>query len=238
MYPAVKLLCATTLLAALGGCSWFGKAGETPEQAAEAPAVPLHFSGYLVNYKDMKPSKTATGGTRLGWVSPELKKGQYTAIMIDPVGFYPKPPLYSKVSKGRMLEATQYLVKQAKQEIGRELKIVDKPGPGVLRWDAAITGVKPADPAAAPQNSEGSNLPVAGIFTDVSPAVTIDPAMIVYLESRLIDTQTQKVVAKSLRAGTGTALADPKMRITMTEMQPVLDNWVKDASVFVREHIK
>lgn len=239
-------LLAASLIATLPGCSLYKKfsgeasASQAPAQAEARPVAkkidPSHFSGYLVNYSDMKEFRTVTGGTRLGWVSPDLKKGQYTAIIIDPVGFYPKPPLYSKVSKGRMLEATQYLVKQARQEIGRDLKIVDQPGPGVLRWDAAITGVKPATPETA--GHEGKNLPVAGIFTDASPTVAVDPSMVVYLESRLVDTQTNKVVAKSVRAGTGAALADPKMRITMKEMQPVLDSWVKDAGFFVREHIK
>jgi hypothetical protein len=68
--------------------------------------------------------------------------------------------------------------------------------------------------------------------------VSDNNGLLVFLESRLVDTQTQKVVAKSVRAGMGRALADPKAKITMTEMKPVLDGWVQDAGIFVRERIK
>ncbi|MBK8676202.1 MAG: hypothetical protein IPN27_07405 [Cellvibrionales bacterium] len=42
-------------------------------------------------------------------MSPDLKKSKYTAIMIDPIGLYPRPPLLAKVSKGRMLEHSPIL---------------------------------------------------------------------------------------------------------------------------------
>ncbi|HNE26800.1 MAG TPA: DUF3313 family protein, partial [Pseudomonadales bacterium] len=71
----------------------------------EKKAFNSQFSGWLVDYTEMKEHKTASGGTSLRWVSPELKKGKYTAIIIDPIGLYPRPPLLAKVSKGRMLEA-------------------------------------------------------------------------------------------------------------------------------------
>lgn len=240
MKSVFKSLCVASLVVAFGGCEtadgWFGK-----DSAGSAAAVPTskantqNFSGYLVNYSDMVESHTASGGTRLGWISPNLKKGQYTAIIIDPVGFYPRPPLRTKVSKGQMLAAVQYLVQEAKKEIGRDLKIVEQPGPGVLRWDAAITSTKSPHDAANPS----LNQPVAMFFADASPTAVADGnGLLVFLESRLVDTQTQKVVAKSVRAGMGRALADSKARITMTEMKPVLDGWVKDAGVFVRERIK
>lgn len=237
-----RILCAAMALTlvACGGASRQAD-GDAAEPAAKAAKQrkkvdPSHFSGYLVKYDDMQEYTTPTGGTRLAWVSPELQKGQYHSIIIDPVGFYPKLPLYSKVSKGRMLEVSQYLAKRVKQEIGRDLKIVTQPGPGVLRWDAAITGAKPA----ADATSHTRNLPVAGIFIDASPQAASegDPGMVVYLESRLIDSQSRKLVAKSVRAGVGTSLSDPNMRITMNEMQPVLDDWVRDAGVFVRERIR
>lgn len=247
----MKLLSAVLLVvslsATLSGCTyfekWFGDEDKAAVASAEKPVRkkspakidPRQFSGYLGDYSKMQEFPTPSGGTRLAWLSPELKKGQYHSIIIDSVGFYPRPPLYSKVSKGRMLEVVQYLHKQARQQIGRDLKIVSQPGPGVLRWDAAITGV----PATDAGNSESRNLPVAGIFADASPtAIPAEHGLVVFLESRLVDTQTQKTVAKSVRAGLGSVMADPKARITMKEMQPVLDGWVSDAGIFVREHIK
>ena len=247
MKPLIALLCAASMMIALGGCAaidkMLGKDSDTDVQAtavketAKKPDAtkPPPYSGYFAKYDDMKETRTPTGGTSLRWISPDLKKGKYHSIIIDPVGFYPRPPLLAKVSKGRMLEVVQYLAKQAKQEVGRELKIVEQPGPGVLRWDAAITGVKGTGDSA----SATKNLPVAMIFTDASPA-TIPPehGFIVYLESRLLDSQSKKVMAKSVRSGMGGMVADPKTRVTVEEMKPVLNNWVQDACIFVREYIK
>ena len=245
---SVTLLCATSVIVTLNGCAtidkWMGKDTDKKESASTiaepAPAQKNDiktpgFSGYLVNYKDMKETHTATGGTSLRWVSPDLEKGQYTAIIIDPVGFYPRPPLLAKVSKGKMLSAVQYLAEQAKKEIGRDLKIVTQPGPGVLRWDAAITGVK-GNSASVPGTK---NLPAAMIFTDASPiAVPEEHGFVVYLESRLVDSQTKKLIAKSVRAGVGSKVADPKVKVTLDEIKPVLNGWVQDASIFIREYVK
>ena len=244
----MKILCAASIVATLSGCAtidkWIGRDTDKKESSSvvekSAPASKIdmknmQFSGYLVKYSDMKETHTATGGTSLRWVSPDLKKGQYTAIIIDPVGFYPKPPLLAKVSKGKMLTVVQYLAEQAKKEIGHDLKIVDKPGPGVLRWDAAITGVK--GNSACTSCSE--NLSPAMIFTDASPvAVPEEHGFVVYLESRLVDSQTKKLIAKSVRAGVGSKVADPKVRVTVEEIKPVLNGWVQDASIFIREYVK
>lgn len=251
MKSLTTLLFATSLIATLGGCAtldkWWGKdepADKTTVQAkTEKPndkkvkvsKEPQQFSGYLVRYDDMEETRTPTGGASLRWISPDLKKGKYHSIIIDPVGFYPKPPLLAKVSKGKMLEAVQYLAEQAKKEIGRELKVVDKPGPGVLRWDAAITGVK----GRSEDEAVCKNLPASMIFTDAMPtAVPSEHGFVVYLESRLTDSQSKKLIAKSVRAGVGSKVADPKARVTVEEIKPVLNGWVIDASIFVREYIK
>ena len=251
MKPSIYLLCAAGAIIMLNGCatvdkllgresSEVDKKEQAPTQVASASkkagsSKPSEFSGYLVRYDDMKEVTTSSGGTALRWVSPDLKKGQYTAIIIDPVGFYPKPPLLAKVSKGRMLEAAQYLRQQAQQAIGQHLKIVDKPGPGVLRWDAAVTGVK----AGPEQRADTTHLAPAMIFTDISPAALPQQyGYVVFLESRLVDSQSKKLIAKSVRAGVGNRVADPSKKILIEDIKPVLDGWVQDAGAFVTTQIK
>ncbi len=201
----------------------------------EKKAFNSQFSGWLVDYTDMKEHRTATGGTSLLWVSPELKKGKYTAIIIDPVGLYPRPPLLARVSKGRMLEALVYIRTRATNQLGSTLKIVDKPGPNVLRLDAAITGVKTT--AEKDKLNNAKNTPVAMIFADLSPvAAQQELEHVVFLEARLRDSQTNKTLVKSVRAGTGNPVG--KDKITVEQMKPVLDSWVQDADTFVRKSVK
>lgn len=239
------VLCAVVITSTLGGCAtldkWMGKSSDRPAVSAKTPAEKKafnsQFSGYLVDYSDMHEMHTPSGGTSLRWVSPDLKKGQYTAIIIDPIGLYPRPPLLAKVSKGRMLEALKYITEHAKKEIGNDLKIVDKPGPGVLRVDAAITGVR--GNIKFSENSTKENTSVAMMFTDLSPlAVPQEHGFVVHLETRLRDSQTNKLMAKSVRAGVGSPVGNSNARIVFEDMKPVLDNWVHDADAFVREYIK
>ena len=204
------------------------------KQAAKVAVQPRDhsYSGYLVNYSDMQDTPMPSGDHALRWVSPELKKGQYHSIMIDPVGFYPLPPHDARVSKGTMLLVARYLAEQAKAVVGKDLKVVTQPGPGVLRWDAAITGV----------SSEGSNidnLTVAHIWEEKIPGGAVVPRKVeVYLESRLLDSQTKKLVAKSVRRGLGAPAPQAGKRLTVEEMKPVLNAWVQDASIFVKTSVK
>lgn len=201
----------------------------------EKKAFNSQFSGWLVDYTEMKEHKTASGGTSLRWVSPELKKGKYTAIIIDPIGLYPRPPLLAKVSKGRMLEALTYIRTRAINQLGSTLKIVDKPGPGVLRLDAAITSVKTS--AGSDQRHDAKNIPVAMIFADMSPtAAQSEQNVVVFLEARLRDSQTNKTLVKVVRAGTGSPAG--KDKVTIEQMKPLLNSWVQDADTFVRESVK
>ena len=100
-----------------------------------------NYSGWMKNYDDLTEFKTATGGTSMRWISPSLKKGQYTALMIDPVTYYPAAQPSSQVSQKTLQEIPTYLVQQVSRSLGSDIQIVQKPGPGVLRLRAAITGV-------------------------------------------------------------------------------------------------
>lgn len=242
MHPFLKSLIASSLIVALPGCATydklFGKHSTDAQPAASTADKPSRpainqaaYSGYLVNYNDMQPVVNPSGDTSLRWVNPALKKGQYTAIVIDPVGFYPKPPQAAMVSKGIMLQVVQYLADQARQEIGHDLTIVSQPGPGVLRWDAAVTGVHVP-------NDSGSQAPIAKIFADRTAMATPNGGnAVVYLESRLIDSQSNKVMAKSVRRAVGKAADSKDGKMTLEMMKPSLDAWVQDARAFVRQDI-
>jgi hypothetical protein len=75
------------------------------------------------------------------------------------------------------------------------------------------------------------------IFADMSPAASQpEQSLVVYLEARLRDSQTNKILVKSIRAGTGSAAG--KDKVLVDHMKPVLNSWVQDADTFIREHVK
>ena len=194
-----------------------------------------NYSGWMKDYSDLAEFKTATGGTSMRWISPSLKKGQYSSVMIDPITYYPAPPANSQVPVKTINALPTYLVQQMRKELGSNIQIVQKPGPGVLRLRAAITGVD--TPTKGLQVYEV--IPVALIFAGVSTATGMrDHNTLVYLEAQLIDSQSGDLLAKAVRKGIGENIANNKEEMTLDDAKPVLDSWAKDAAVFAKTFVK
>lgn len=193
------------------------------------------YSGWMKNYSDLTEFKTPTGSTSMRWVSPSLKKGQYTAVIIDHIAYYPAPPADSQVPQKTINEIPAYLEQELRKNISNDIKIVQKPGPGVLRFRAAITGVDtPTEGLKAYEV-----IPIALIFAGVSTATGHrDHNTLVYLEGQLTDSQSNELLAKVVRKGIGENLANEKAQMTLTDTKPVLDGWAKDAAVFVKTLVK
>jgi hypothetical protein len=116
MQATLKALLAMSLIVAMNGCT------STKPSSKQ-------FSGFLSDYSQLEERETPSGDTALAWISPELKKGKYTAIMIDPVGFYPRPPVDSQVPVSVMLKLSEYLTAQARKEVSPHIRS-DQTGPG------------------------------------------------------------------------------------------------------------
>lgn len=193
------------------------------------------YSGWMKDYSDLTEFKTPTGSTSMRWVSPALKKGQYTAVIIDDIAYYPAPPANSQVSQKTINEVPAYLEQQLRKEVGNDIKVVQKPGPGVLRFRAAITGVDtPTEGLKAYEV-----IPVALIFAGVQTATGHrDHNTLVYMEVQLIDSQSGDLLAKGVRKGIGENLKNEKAEMTLDDAKPVLNNWAKDAAVFAKTFVK
>ncbi|MCC7517175.1 MAG: DUF3313 domain-containing protein [Pseudomonadales bacterium] len=193
------------------------------------------YSGWMKDYSNLSEFKAPNGGTAMRWINPDLQPGQYRAVMIDSVGYYPQPQPSSQVPMKTLNEIPQYLQQQTRQEIGSVLPVVKQAGPGVLRIRAAITAVN--TPTEGLQVYEV--IPVALVFAGISTAAgTRDHNTVVYLEATLSDSTTGKVLGKVVRKGIGENLANKKDQLTLADTKPVLDGWAKDAAAFVGTSVK
>jgi hypothetical protein len=193
------------------------------------------YSGWMKDYSNLTEFKTPTGATSMRWISPELQKGQYSAIMIDPVTYYPEPKTAQQVSMKTLNEIPEYLAQRVSQEVGKTMPVVQKPGPGVLRMRAAITAVEtPTEGLKAYEV-----IPIALIFAGASTAAgTRDHNTIVYMEAVMTDSQSGKILGKVVRKGIGQPLENNKSQLTVADTKPVIDGWAKDAAVFVSTSVK
>lgn len=193
------------------------------------------YSGWMQDYSNLAPFKSPSGATAMRWISPDLKPGQYQAIMIDPVTYYPAPQTGSQVSMKTLDAIPDYLEQAVRQSVGRVLPVVQRPGPGVLRLRAAITAVE--TPTEGLQAYEV--IPIALVFAGASTAAgTRDHNTLVYLEAVMSDASSGKLLGKVVRKGIGQPLENRKDQLTLDDTRPVLDSWAQDAAAFVSTSVK
>jgi hypothetical protein len=108
---------------------------------AQAKLKPKEYSGFLVDYSQLKP------GPRGGVAMVYRKKGvdfkRYNKIMLDHVVFYLKDDAENKgIDPVEMAELSEKFHKSAIEGLGAAYPLVDKPGPDVMRIRVAITNLE------------------------------------------------------------------------------------------------
>lgn len=216
----VKIISALVLGASLiAGCTLT----ETPSAS--------NYSGWLSDYSNLTEVKTPTGGTSLRWINPAFQKGKYHAVIIENTTYYPQAQPSAQVGAGVLQEIPAYLKQQLVAQLGTELKVVQKAGPGVLRMKTAITGVD--TPIENLQAYE--YVPIGLVFAGISTAAgSRDHETVVYLEAQVTDSRSGDIIAKAVRKGVGNELQNKKAQVTLADVKPVLNDWAKDAALTLK----
>ena len=194
------------------------------------------FSGYLGNYSKLKPAKDAAGRDVLLWQSRKLKPGVYSKLILDPIVFYPAPRTSSQISSKTLYAMRNYLNNAVVREVGKAITLTDKPGPGVLRLRAAITG--------AATEAEGLKayeyIPVALIAVGATSAAGgRDREAFVVLEAELLDSGTGKRLMIGVRKHKAKKLLEnDKEQLTLGHVRSMLDELAVTARKFVEQNVK
>jgi hypothetical protein len=120
----------------------FTRAQDPAPQAAQAkPAV----SGFLEPYPEFKKGEKDFD---LVWFREGADFSTYDKIMVDPVVFFFKDDAkYKGIHADELKKLSDAFNKAFTEALGDSSKLVDKPGPGVLRIRAALTEINPNKPA-------------------------------------------------------------------------------------------
>lgn len=188
-------------------------------------------SGYLGDYAALKEVKDAAGDKVMRYVNPKLKPGMYKAVMIDPAQYYPAPKPSEQVSSHTLTDISNYLDKGLRDKLGAKVSIVSEPGPGVLRIRPAITAVAPKNAALKPYQM----VPVAFVVSSVAGR---GKEAAIQVEVDAVDSVTGERMGASVRKGVGAKLANDKAALTLTDVLPLLNQWIDTGSSFVAEQVK
>jgi hypothetical protein len=188
-------------------------------------------SGFLPNYNVLQVVGNTPKDIRAWrYIKPGIQASSYTAVMIDPV--YLNQTDYTKEITPEVIAQTKKILEEAmRQAVQRrsDIKLVDKPGPGVARVAVGITGAELSADGLKPWNFTPIGLAAnAAAFATGNNSKT--PALVV--ENRVTDSQTKEFIAggmvavqgESFRLGSSSvgAFQDMTRRIVVFAMESPL----------------
>ena len=151
-------------------------------------------SGFLRDYSQLTENKDMPA--KLSYVNPQANWSGYDAIWIESVSMWANTET-SKLKPEDKQMLTDFFYKALHDELSKDFRIADGPGPGVLQFRAALTEAKGANvPLKAittiePQLKMASTL--VGVAADV--VVTVGEAT---LEAEVLDSVTKVRLAAAV----------------------------------------
>lgn len=198
------------------------------------PPVEQQFSGFLGDYSKLQRVKTQNDQLIMRWVKPGVKRGMYSALMIDPVVYYPeihpKTPEEAKTWEDIRL----YMTQQVRNEVAKVFPVTDKPGPGVVRMHGAITAV--ATPLQGIQVHEV--LPVTLAFAAAGTAMGYrDRLVVVYHEGEIRDSMSNEVISQVVNQGFADKLDNDRDQVSLPKVQKLIDSWARQIVLTMQQSL-
>ncbi|AUT69106.1 DUF3313 domain-containing protein [Paraburkholderia hospita] len=226
----IGVVLVAVILGACAGGSGSGSGSGSAMNVAEN-------SGFLRDYSRLAETKDSQGRTIRAWVSPKLTPANYNAILLDPLIFYPEPRPNDQVSAETLQQILAYSNDTLKRSLSQRFRMVDRPGPGVLRLRGGFTSVA----------SEGEGLkpyqyvPMAFVATMALRTATGTPQRaFIVIEAEGTDSVTGELLGERVRIGTGERLAQVARQQVMTldTLKPLLDDLAGSAFPELSQYVK
>jgi len=179
-------------------------------------------SGFLGDYGQLKPG--GDDRAALLYMKPGVNFKQYDSLMFERVTVYLSPEAQNReIDPAMMKELTDYYQNALFNAVKDGYKVVDQPGPGVLRVRVAITDVKPSSPVS---NTLSTIVPVGIVVSGATKAVSGDNLGTgeAATEMELLDAQSGERLAAAVDRRQGGKMV---FRGTWEDTKQAFDFWAK-----------
>lgn len=179
-------------------------------------------SGFLGDYSQLKPG--GEDRAALLYTKPGVSFKQYNSVMFERVTVYLSPEAQNReIDPAVMKELTDYYQNALVNAVKDGYKVVDQPGPGVLRVRVAITDVKPSKPVA---NTLSTIVPVGIVVSGATKAVSGDNLGTgeAATEMEFLDAQSGERLAAAVDRRQGGKMV---FRGTWEDTKQAFDFWAK-----------
>lgn len=188
-------------------------------------------SGFLGDYSALSEVTDTAGDKVMRYVNPKFTAADYQAVIIDPTQYYPAPKPTDQVTTSTLTEISNYVDKGLQEKLGGKLTLATEPGPGIARVRPAITAVAANTPGLKPYEI----VPIGFLISSVKGR---GKEAVVQIEVEVVDSVTGELLGASVRKGSGAKLANKDAKLSLKDLQPLLDKWIDTGSSFVAERLK
>lgn len=207
---------------------------------AGCASKPPKESGFLGSeYSKMHESDAPGGGTRLSYLNPRFTPSNYNAVIVEPVVYYPEPQPTDNVSMQTLEQIRSYADQSLRQKLAQQVRVVDRPGPGVARIRVAITAVgSETQPLAVYQY-----IPIALVVTGAKAAIEGGRPQDanIAIETSVTDSTTNETLYAAVRGGTGKEISKESSSdqggVRPASLEPLIDTWTTAASQEIVKYV-
>lgn len=185
----------------------------------------IERSGFLRDYSQLKPG--GKDRAALVYINPAAKWSNYKSVMVDPVQCWGSAA--SKVPVEDQQVLANYFYNALRENLRTRFNLVDQPGPGVIRVQAAITDATAATPVL---RSVSVIVPQARVLNSAQSLATGSYAFAgsAQAEGQFVDSVTGERLAAAVDKREGGMAVQAAAQWKWGDAQNVLDYWAQRVS--------
>lgn len=197
---------------------------------ASKPDINQQAPGFLPNYSLLKEVPGPQGTKLYVYKNPEVKLGDYHAVIVDPVVLY-QTAADKDVTNAQIEQARANINAGIKDIVSKKLALADNPGPGVFRLQVAITGANYQAEGFKPWNV----IPISAAIKLASMATDNDSKKpILVVELKFVDSQNGKLLKEVVSTLNGDSFRGKPEDVSNT-FAKLANNWVAEALKYSRQ---
>ena len=173
------------------------------------------FSGWMDDYDSLVYAEDMNAFVFFN----EAAKGKYDKVLVQSVTIYGRDARHSEMAT----EASDYLAAGVRKLLDEKGILATEPGPGVLRYHMAITGVEKSTEELKAYNV----IPVSALFRGAKAATgNLSTYIDAMFEAEMVDSVSGDRVAAIVRKGIAETEKKSGDELTFEDVKPTLDSWL------------
>lgn len=182
--------------------------------------------GFIGDYSKFSIVETNDGLKSYQYAGERIRSGIYDKVILEPVAFYPQESTTDQVTAKLLAKTKAYIDQHLSAMMPSYLDVVEFPQEGAFILTPKITAIK----TSTGDVKINEIIPVGSLIAlGKATAGYRHQNVEIYMEIKATDSVDNAFIGGSVKQGKGAEISDSNEVITLDNLKPLLDVWVKDA---------